>query len=283
MIFNRTIEKIKKAENKWLASAYLLLRLSVIIIMIDQLLNRNYEHVFFCILTLILFLLPSIIEHKIHINIPDVFEVIILLFIYAAEILGEINSYYLIYPYWDTILHTLNGFLAAAIGFSLIDLLNKNDNFSIHLSPLFVALVAFCFSMTIGVLWEFFEFAMDNFMGMDMQKDTILTDVRSVLLHPQGLNTPIHIPIEKVIVNNQVWEGYIDIGLYDTMYDLIVNFIGATVYSIFGYIYIVNRGKGNLISAFKLTSKSQVEYDEDDTGEILAISVDNTTKTSSTK
>ena len=82
-----------------------------------------------------------------------------LLFIFSAEILGEISSFYVLFPFWDTTLHTLNGFLAAAIGFSLVDLLNRSDRVKFDLSPLFLSITAFCFSMTIGVLWEFFEFA----------------------------------------------------------------------------------------------------------------------------
>ena len=96
-----------------------------------------------------------------------------LLFIFSAEILGEISSFYVLFPFWDTTLHTLNGFLAAAIGFSLVDLLNRSDRVKFDLSPLFLSITAFCFSMTIGVLWEFFEFAMDQFFALDMQKDTI--------------------------------------------------------------------------------------------------------------
>jgi len=245
--------KIKiNRDNKRLSFIYLLLRLSVILILLDQLRNRNYENVFLCILTLILFTIPSFIERRIHIDIPDTLETIILLFIFSAEILGEINAYYLKFPYWDTLLHTLNGFLSAAIGFSLIDILNKHDRFSISLSPVFVALVAFCFSMTIGIMWEFFEFGVDNFVGTDMQKDSLLTSFQSVLLNEESKNVPIKIHIENITVNGKVWKGYIDIGLIDTMMDLIVNFIGASVFSTFGYFYIKSRGKGNFIKRFIL-------------------------------
>ncbi|MBH1941850.1 hypothetical protein I5677_13185 [Mobilitalea sibirica] len=248
---NKLIDRIKR-RRKWISIIYFILRLSVILIMLDQLRERNYENVFLCILTLILFFVPSFIEKKIHIDIPDTLETIILLFIFSAEILGEINSYYLIFPYWDTILHTLNGFLAAAIGFSLIDILNKNDRFAISLSPLFVALVAFCFSMTIGVVWEFFEYIMDTFFGTDMQKDTLLTSFRSVLLNPNGHNVPQKINIDSIIINNEPWKAYIDIGLIDTMMDLFVNFIGAFVFSVFGYFYIKRRGKSSFLKRFIL-------------------------------
>lgn len=240
-----------------LSIVYLLLRLSVIIVIIDQLKSRDYENIFLCLLTLILFMIPSFIEKRVHIDIPDTLEIIILLFIYSAEILGEINSYYLIFPYWDTTLHTLNGFLAAAIGLSLIDILNKNDRFAISLSPVFVALVAFCFSMTIGVIWELFEFSMDQLLGFDMQKDTYLTSFRSVLLNEQRLNIPVKVDIDSLVVNGEPWKAYIDIGLIDTMMDLLVNFIGAAVFSTFGYFYIKQRGKGNFLKRFILKSNIQ--------------------------
>lgn len=248
----RNIDK----KHFWLSIVYIVLRLSVILIMINQLINKSYENVFLCILTLLLFLVPSFIERRIHIDIPDTFEIFILLFIYGAEILGELNSYYLIFPYWDTLLHTLNGFLAAAIGFSLIDILNQNEKFSISLSPIFVAIVAFCFSMTIGVFWEFFEYGMDQFLGFDMQKDTLLKEFYSVLFHPDGKNVPVRIQFQEIIINGTPWKSYIDIGLIDTMNDLFVNFIGATVFSTFGYFYIKGRGKGNFIKRFKLRRES---------------------------
>ncbi len=251
-----------RKKNKGLSILYLLLRLLVVVVIIDQFKSRDYENIFLCILTLILFSIPSFIEKKIHIDIPDTLEVIILLFIFSAEILGEIKTYYLIFPYWDTILHTINGFLAAAIGFSLIDILNKNDKFAISLSPLFVALVAFCFSMTIGVLWELFEFSMDQFFGFDMQKDTYLTSFQSVLLNEQGLNVPVKVNVESLVINGEPWRAYIDLGLIDTMYDLLVNFIGAVVFSIFGYFYIKQRGKGNFLNRFILRPNTQTYQKE---------------------
>ena len=241
-------EHIKK--NKRLFVLYMVLRGLVILVMIAQFLNRNYENVFLCILTLFLFCIPSIVELRLSIDIPDVLEAIIYIFIFAAEILGEISKYYLIYPHWDTILHTLNGFLAAAIGFSLINLLNRSQRFTFQLSPLFLALVAFCFSMTIGVLWEFFEFFMDMNFGLDMQKDTVVHAVSSVMLNPTGANRPETIRgITEVAVNGRELGlgGYLDIGLIDTMYDLLVNFIGAVTFSAIGYFSLRHKGKKNRI------------------------------------
>ena len=146
------------------------LRILVIAMLVLQLLNRNYENVFLCALTLLLLVMPSLVQVTFKVELPTTLEIIILVFIFAAEILGEISEFYLVFPFWDTVLHTINGFLAAAIGFSLVDLLNRSERTVFNLSPLFTAIVAFCFSMTIGVVWEFFEFGMDTLIGYDMQK-----------------------------------------------------------------------------------------------------------------
>lgn len=233
------------------AAVYIVLRLLVILMMVAQFFNGNFENVFLCMLTLILFLLPTIFEKSLQIDLPNALEIIILLFIFAAEILGEIRAFYTTFAYWDTMLHTLNGFLCAAIGFSLVDLCNRHKRISLSLSPVYMAIVAFCFSMTIGVLWEFFECTMDQFFLLDMQKDTVVNVISSVNLDPTGGNTPVIIKgITDVIVvcgDEQIplgLGGYLDIGILDTMKDLWVNFIGAVVFSIVGYFYVKSRGKG---------------------------------------
>lgn len=245
-------------ENRALAAVYIVLRALVVLVMVAQFFNGNFENVFLCVLTLVLFFIPSFIERTVKIDVPDTLEVIILLFIFAAEILGEIRAYYIQYPYWDTMLHTLNGFLCAAIGFSLVDILNRSDRFTFSLSPVYLAVVAFCFSMTVGVLWEFFEWAMDSFFHLDMQKDTVVHAIGTVMLDPTGGNVPQYIKgITDVIVvtadgtqRSLGLGGYLDIGLNDTMKDLFVNFIGALVFSVIGYFYVKSRGKGRFARRF---------------------------------
>lgn len=240
-------------EHKSSFMVYFVLRFLVIAVLILQILNQNYENVFLCALTLLLLVIPSFVQVTFKIELPTTLEIIILIFIFAAEILGEISEFYLVFPFWDTVLHTLNGFLAAAIGFSLVDLLNRSERTSFTLSPVFTAIVAFCFSMTIGVVWEFFEFGMDQIMGYDMQKDTVIHAIRSVTLDPEGRNVPAVISqITSTAVNGKDLgiDGYLDIGLIDTMNDLIVNFIGATVFSVIGFFYVKNRGKGNVARRF---------------------------------
>lgn len=254
------LEALKKAwhEKRSVTMVYILLRTSVVLVMLAQIFNRNFENVFLCVLTLILFMLPSTLERKLDLDLPNTLEIIILLFIYAAEILGEIGAYYVTFPYWDTVLHTLNGFLCAAIGFSLLDILNRHNDTRFHLSPLYLAIMSFCFSMTVGVIWEFFECTMDQLFFLDMQKDTVVSAIGSIMLDPTGGNTPIVLKnITDVIVVQADGTktalglgGYLDIGLLDTMEDLFVNFIGALTFSIIGYFYVRSRGKGKFAKRF---------------------------------
>lgn len=239
---------------------YYILTALVVAALIRCTITGNYENSFTCALTLILFLIPNFIEAKLKITLPQTLEVIIILFIFCAEMLGELHSFYVKFSWWDDMLHTMNGFLMAAVGFSMVDILNENDRFKFNLSPLFIAVVAFCFSMTIGVLWEFFEFSADRLLLTDMQKDTVINTISSVSLNPSGINsTEVISGIDNVIltgknlmINGTAAEGgqymmnlggYLDVGIIDTMSDLFVNFIGAVVFSVFGYFYVKNRGK----------------------------------------
>lgn len=253
-------EALKKAwhEKRSVTMVYILLRTSVVLVMLAQIFNRNFENVFLCVLALILFMLPSTLERKLDLDLPNTLEIIILLFIYAAEILGEIGAYYVTFPYWDTVLHTLNGFLCAAIGFSLLDILNRHNDVRFHLSPLYLAIMSFCFSMTVGVIWEFFECTMDQLFFLDMQKDTVVSAIGSIMLDPTGGNTPIVLKniTDVIVVQADGTQtalglgGYLDIGLLDTMEDLFVNFIGALTFSIIGYFYVRSRGKGKFAKRF---------------------------------
>jgi len=272
--------QLEMREHRSSFIVYWVLRLLVIAVMVMQMFNRNYENVFLCILTLVLLMLPSFFQVNFKIELPTGLEIVILIFIFAAEILGEISSYYVRYPGWDTILHAVNGFLMAAIGFSLVDVLNRHKKVKFDLSPVFMAVVAFCFSMTIGVIWEFFECGMDILFGLDMQKDTIVNGINSVMLDPTETNTLVSIKdIESVIINGEELGlgGYLDIGLLDTMKDLFVNFIGAVIFSVIGYFYVKNRGKGKFARKFipRLKDKgkdylkqvTEAQEDKNDQGE----------------
>lgn len=251
----KKIKEAYKESRKGVLIVYLLLRFLVILVMVRQIFLHNYWNAFLCILVLIQFLIPYFITKKLKIELPSIFEIIILLFIFSSEVLGEIQNFYGVFKHFDTVLHTLNGFLCAAVGFSLIDLCNNNSE-KFNLSPLYLTIVAFCFSMTIGVLWEFLEYSIDKVMLSDMQKDKLVTKISSVWLNPDGKNKAIVVDnINKTIIYSDsretvIEDGYLDLGLNDTMKDLIVNFVGAVVFSIFGYLYVINRDKYKIAEKF---------------------------------
>ena len=235
--------KARISLNKKQFIAYSILRILVLLTAVRCAFTHNYESLAICVLTLVLFLLPSLFEQLLKIEIPPVFQIIIYLFIFAAEILGEVNKYYTAIPGWDTMLHTINGFLCAAIGFSLFNILNRGSK-SMQLSPFYLSLVAFCFSMTVGVVWEFIEFTADQMFFLDMQKDFVVSSFASVMLDESNTQIPVRISeITRTIIETKhgdpvvIEGGYLDIGIIDTMKDLMVNFIGAIVFSVIGYFY----------------------------------------------
>lgn len=255
-------EQITKRNLKINIIVYFVLRILVIICALDQARNGNWNNVFMCVLTLILFTFPQLFSKTFKVELPTTLEIIVYLFIFAAEICGEIQNFYGIFKHWDSMLHTLNGFLCAAIGFSLIDLLNRSEKFYIKMSPIFVALVSFCFSMTVGVLWEFFEFAADYYFTQDMQKDRIVDVLRSKEIGDKSINEKIVIEdIEKTVIyysDNQtltIEGGYLDIGIIDTMKDLFVNFVGAAAFSVVGWLYIKNRDGHQWVESFIVKAK----------------------------
>ena len=240
------------------------LRALVLVALVRQLMLGSYESAFFCILTLLLLYVPSWVQVKLRIELPPALEITILCFIFAAEILGEVNAFYVVIPGWDTMLHTINGFLAAAVGFSLVMLLNNDERLTFDLSPFFLALVAFCFSMTIGVLWEFFEFTMDLFFHTDMQKDTVIHNIYTVLLDATRSNKVVAVKeIQDAAVNGESLglSGYLDIGLIDTMKDLLVNFVGAVVFSVTGFFFAKSKGRKKTAAQNFVPSKKTEEHD----------------------
>ena len=215
----------------------------MVLILIRSLWARNYENAIICVYVLILYVLPQFVEKRMRIEIPSVLEIIIFVFVFLAEIFGEMASFFLKVTYWDTMLHTTAGFLLAAVGFSLVNLLNESEKVKVQLSPVYLAVVAFCFSMTMGVLWEFFEYGADHLLLLDMQKDTVINQIATVDLDPTLSNTPVVISgITDTILelsDGSTYRlglgGYLDIGIIDTMEDLFVNFLGAVVFSTIAY------------------------------------------------
>lgn len=247
----------KRAEQPVVFVLYFVLRALVLVTLVRSAFLGHYEHMMLCVLTLVLLLVPSLIEHTLDIELPDLLESIILLFIFAAEILGEIDAFYIRIPFWDTILHTTWGFLCAGIGFALFDILNRSDSSKIKLTPLYMAVSAVAFSMCIGACWEIFEYLADSFIGVDMQKDTLVQTINTVWLDPTNSN--VTIPVRDIVSTQitlasgeviRIPGGYLDIGIHDSMADLIVNLIGALVFAVIGFAYVKTRDSNSLAARF---------------------------------
>ncbi len=175
-------------------------------------------------------LLPSFIARKLKIEIPNFMEIMFIIFLYAAIYLGEVRSFFYLIPFWDTILHSLSAFMTAALGFFIVDLLNSNKQVRMMLSPLFLAVFAFCFSVSIGAVWEIFEFAVDGILGVNMQKFRLEDGTQLI-----GRT-----------------------ALEDTMYDIIVDAGSALVMSAVGYFVIKRRDR----TAKNNSEKEELTRDE---------------------
>lgn len=233
--------------------AYMLLRIIVTAVLIISIIRGRYEYINTCLVTLILLMLPAFLERRLNADFPTYFEVFVLLFVFCGQMLGEICAFYVRIPWWDTMLHGISGFLLSAFGFSIIDILHKDQDLKFKLHPFYMAFNSFSFMMVIAVLWEFFEFAMDFFFDRDMQKDTIITKFQSVSLDPTNSNIPIVVDnIKTVTINGEPlpFDGYLDIGLYDTMKDLAIATLGGIIFCIFAYAYIKTKGHNKIVTLF---------------------------------
>lgn len=158
----------------------------------------RYQASFEVLAILFITWLPTLLGKHFKVTIPYEFESLAVIFVYMALFMGEFQSYYTRYWWWDAVLHTGSGFLLGIFGFLLVYVLNEKEDIDLQLQPKFVALFAFMFAMGIGAIWEIFEFAMDQLFGMNMQKS----------------------------------------GLIDTMWDLIVDGAGALTIAILGWGFL---------------------------------------------
>lgn len=221
-------DRIPDRICQWLCTA-------VMGILILRLAGGEQGSVYLCVLTLWLFLLPGILEEKLRIQIPELLESLILVFIFASEMLGELNACYVRFPWWDGVLHGTSGFLAAAMGIGLGEILSRNrEGLPVPVS----LLIGFCFSMTVGALWELLEWGVDCLFELDMQKDAVIERISSICLDPAGGNRACSIGNirETVVILKDGSRralglgGYLDVGLRDTMEDLTANLAGAAVF-----------------------------------------------------
>ena len=253
---NKIIKKIYQNNNKITILIYLIIRLYIIINLINEIMNVNIQNILLCIFTIILLTIPFLLEKKYKIKIPQILKTTFFIYVFGTQILGEVNHFYVRVPHWDKIFHTLHGFISAGFGVSIIYLLNKKLASS-NLSPKFIILVAFCISITIGVGWEVLEYGADLLFNTDMQNDRYVDEINSMYLDSQKENKVIKIKnIDYVILYDKddniitKFNGYIDIGIHDTMIDLIVSIIGAIIFLIIYYPNLLNNKKNKFIDNF---------------------------------
>ena len=201
-------------------------------------LRSDLKALLHCAAAVILFYVPTVIKRR-GIVLPNGLEGSILILIFMSQVIGEAECGYVKFRLLDSALHLLSGFFLAAFGFLLPKLFSNGKNTGI--SPVLCAVFALCFSLSVGVFWELFEFSADRVLDLDMQKDTMITGFSTVTLDESENNIPVKIEnVVSVDINDgeTVLDGYLDIGLYDTMKDLFMNLIGAAAFSFIGYMYI---------------------------------------------
>lgn len=241
--------------NRLTFAIYALMGLITMIVIVWTFIDGQYESTFTAVLSLFLFMLPTLVEEGLQIKLPQAMEIASVLFVFCANILGEILEFYTLLPFWDDMLHYTSGFIFAAFGFSLVELFNRNAKFDFHLSPFFVSTVALCFAVTVGVLWEMFEFCADMILHTDMQKDRLVTEIHSALLNPSG-QAPVGISgitaTEVTGVGGELLliNGYLDIGLIDTMKDLFIDLLGAILFCSIGFLYMKHTTRGRIARQF---------------------------------
>lgn len=166
-----------------------------------------------CLLGVIVIHLPTIFSRRFQFELPASLYLMYIIFLYCAIFLGEVGSFYYRVRHWDVYLHAFSSLMSGIFGFMVVALLNRSEQFSVQLSPFFVALFAFCFAMTIGAVWEIYEYTFDGILGLNMQK--------------------------FITAEGEVLVGHA--ALRDTMKDIIVDAVGALVASIAGYLSLKNR------------------------------------------
>lgn len=233
-------------ENKAGFFVFVCLWVCTLAVLLHAFLSGRWGRVFTGALCLLLFLAPPLVEKSFSLQLPAALEISAYLFVFCAGVLGEIGDFYERFPAWDAMLHAANGFLFAGFGFCLFSLFEKKRRVRTLPSPAYQSFTAFCFSMTVGVLWEIFEFAADIFLHTDMQKDSYRTGIHSVLLPSEGggivhIEDITRIEIKTANGTSFTLPAYLDVGLADTVKDLVVNLLGATVFCIIGYIYLKRR------------------------------------------
>ncbi|MGN1096026.1 MAG: hypothetical protein ACI4QR_06525 [Eubacteriales bacterium] len=257
---------------------YIFVRLIFIVAAVIAATNADYLTAFQCVLAFVVFLLPSMMDKKFNIELPNALELAIIIFTFMAVLGGELGNFYAQYPLWDKILHTSSGFMIAAIGLALINFMNKRKSAIGNLSPFFICAFAFCFALSIEVIWEFFEFAVDKFsMTTDMQADYFVTSFASKKAGGDKNPVPLVVDnIKNVVINFSngreplVLPAYIDIGGKDTMYDLMVGALGAFIFCTVEFIALTARKARSKKRAQKIADSFVIKKRLSDTEKAVA-------------
>lgn len=230
--------------------AFLLLIGAALAVVVIGTLQRRWDNVFHGVLAAVFAFIPLLLQGLFRVRFPATLEVLAYLFVFATQVLGEVADLYLRIPAWDGVLHTVSGFMFGALGFCLAESLHRDREMRFALSPMFLAVLAVCFSVTVGVLWEFFEIAADTVLHTDMQKD-VLRDTLHTVSIPNELGEKVtHLEgITQTVITTRdgqrvVLNGFLDMGVADTMKDLLLNTLGALIFGVIGYSYVKKRGKG---------------------------------------
>lgn len=174
---------------------------------------------------------PAFLNKRFRISVPEFLLRIYIGFVTSALLFGEICNFFVYISWWDSALHLFSGSLIGVVGFSLLNILNNSEDLEFKLSPGFVALFVFCFSLAVGVIWEIIEYAIDGISSSNMQRF-------------------------KDSITGELWLGRK--ALRDTMEDFMLNTIGATFISILGYIDLKRKSGFLRKMAFKRKQQNQL-------------------------
>lgn len=180
---------------------FIITRLTVIIAGLVAIFEQNWTYVAMSVLTLVVMMLPSIVEKSLNVELPSEFEIVLILFIYGALFLGEMRQFYERFWWWDKMLHGFSGLILGNAGFLIVSFLNRSTKTTVQLSAVFVSFFSFCFAVAMGAVWEIYEYFMDQVFGFNMQR------------------------------------GSLD----DTMTDLILDTVGAALFAVLGYFWQIGK------------------------------------------
>ena len=203
-----------------LKKIFIILKVVVILNLLYTLINLEWTATFVCLLTIIFLFISDFIKRKLCYG--DVFKLLIYIFLIFSLVGGEVYYLYVRISYFDVIMHIFSSFIISGLVFYLI------KYYKCNICNKLITLFVFSVAMMTAAMWELTEFSIDRIFNVDMQKDTVINEVNSVMLTSDGRGVG-HVMVDKMRLGNIVFEGYLDIGLYDTMYDIVCAGIGSII------------------------------------------------------